>query len=962
MAHENIAIQQSNFCIGPQTGTICTIDTTNVSTVLRVKDTSGSTIVDYSLTSNIISELIGLEYIGPTNLTSMVDGLTFFTVEKVDSTRCIIKRWETQTMFSQLYLKEQVIKYTTGLSYYDVTAFAIEYYNRSFTAANAGASGPLASAQYLKMDNVDGLQLGTRLFLGPSTDTDNMGATEVVHVSSVGWYVDEYRVYLTSPIQNEYKIGDSISLYTHLYLYSKIAYGGSVGGGTIYKFNAYSWNKIEADSEDIYGRVTAARWCPVIRGIASIVGSNILFIRPYESYSNWRSLFLKNYSANNVTPYEVYDVIFNGYSIYKLQGKTTLRDDDGTKQTFEWDTYNYQEDTLLPYTDSINIWMDRSILIGYSQYEAINIQVRDQYNVSLRDVNVNLYIEPGDIGAAFDPLSGYGVTDVNGRLTIYYESGTNYEGHTVINGKADKSSTSTGSAFVWNSNSFISKLTYNEDMGLITKTELEGTNSLKQIREWFEEYRGWKRDLSILPDGKSATDWFKPDVWLIQKSYFTSPGGDWVSIDSNDSIYPSVLERWLPMFYKGAGQLDAPKKGIGCEDYPFVNWNDENDRYCISDINESYPICNQIKVVREFESVNTINTLTDFLIYEWVTEMIDGVSVTFIKGMSPYTLVTLPDDESFLQISQLKLSKHTHYVDDEPYDYLWVYGDIDQFVFVEDAIPKFWSEKNPITTDIWIRLRPFVHSLDDSSLRMWVREVDYLGDTGYYEVTDQLTLTPFDAGGSVLGVESLYNPVNNFHHNAIVFVRIEIYDVAPIPNFIETTYWFLVIPDFKAPYLVNLSPAREEDFVSVNTAISFEIKDDGAGIEIDTLEVFVNSRRVHPDDLLIEELSRYHYNVTTINIGPLYYDKRYFVTVKVSDSSPAVNKMNDAWAFYTQTSGEILFIGFDPIRCKRGASRFSSVSVLALGAGDGVDKDTLTLQVLDKDVDINRIPVVYRVS
>ena len=267
-----------------------------------------------------------------------------------------------------------------------------------------------------------------------------------------------------------------------------------------------------------------------------------------------------------------------------------------------------------------------------------------------------------------------------------------------------------------------------------------------------------------------------------------------------------------------------------------------------------------------------------------------------------------------------------------------------------------------MATDVLIRLRPFVHSLDDTRLRMWIREVSYMGDTGYYEVTDQLILTPFDAGGSVLGVEVLYDPVNNFQHNAVVFIRIEVYDLAPIPNFIETTYWFHVVPDLRAPYLVNLSPAREEDFVSINASISFEIKDDGAGIDTDTIEVFVNSRRVHPDDLLIEELSRYHYNVTTVNIGPLYYDKRYFVTVKVSDSSPAVNKMNDAWAFYTLESDQVMFTGFDPIRCKRGASRYSSVSVLALGAGDGVDKDTLILQVLDKGVDINRIPVVYRVS
>ena len=967
MAHENIAIQQPNFCNGPQLGTICTIDMTNMNTVLRVKDTSGSTIVDYSLTSNIINELIGLEYVGPTTLSSIVDGLTFFTVEKINNSKCIIKRWETETMFNQLYFKEQIIKYSTGNNYYDIIAFAVEYYDRSFTAANAGASGPLILAQYLKMSNVDGLQLGTKLFLGPSSDPDNLGVTEVVYVSSVVMYGDEYRVYLTSPIQNQYKIGDSISLYTHFYLYSKIAYGGDVNKGTIYKFNAYSWNKIEADSKDIYKRVTAARWCPIIRGIASIVGTNMLFIRPYESYSNWRSLFLKNYEEDNITFYEVYDVIFDSYSIYRLQDKTTLRDDVGSKQTFEWDTYNYQSDTLLPYSDNINIWMNKSILLSYWQYEEINIQVRDQYHISLRDVNVNLYIDSGDVGATFNPLSGYGVTDINGKLIIGYLSGTSYEGHTLIKSKADKSSTSTGSEFVWNANSFISKLDYDESMGLITKVEVESTNSVKQLKEWFEEYRNWKKNplISPLPTisgvQKNYLDWFKPDVWVIQKSYFTSPGGDWLNVLSGNSIELDLLEKWLPELYNSESQLDAPRDGIGCS-YPFVNWNDVTDRYCISDWKLEYPICNQVKVVREFVSKNTANILTDFLIYEEVEILIDGVPEMVMMGISPYVIATLKENENSLQISQLNLSKHTHYVDGIPYDYLWVYDDIDQFIFVEDAIPKFWSSKNIINTDIWIRLRPFVHSLNTSSLRMWVREVSYVSDTGYYEVTDQLTLTPFDAGGGVLGVEALYNPVNDFHHNAIIFVRIEIYDIAPIPNFIEVEYWFTIIPDFKAPYLTNLSPEREEDFVNINTEILFEIKDAGAGIDINTLECFFNSRKIHSNDLFIEKYNRWHYKVIYTPPKNLYYDKKYKITVKVSDSSEAINKLNDAWAFYTKESSGVMFTGFIPIRCKRGASRFSSVSVLALGAGDGVDKDTLRLQVFDRDVVIRRIPIIYRVS
>ena len=56
MAHENIQISQPNLCMGPQTGTLCTIDTTNPTTVLKVKDTGGSTIIDLTLSSNIIND------------------------------------------------------------------------------------------------------------------------------------------------------------------------------------------------------------------------------------------------------------------------------------------------------------------------------------------------------------------------------------------------------------------------------------------------------------------------------------------------------------------------------------------------------------------------------------------------------------------------------------------------------------------------------------------------------------------------------------------------------------------------------------------------------------------------------------------------------------------------------------------------------------------------------------------
>jgi hypothetical protein len=72
----------------------------------------------------------------------------------------------------------------------------------------------------------------------------------------------------------------------------------------------------------------------------------------------------------------------------------------------------------------------------------------------------------------------------------------------------------------------------------------------------------------------------------------------------------------------------------------------------------------------------------------------------------------------------------------------------------------------------------------------------------------------------------------------------------------------LILYHYKAPYLDNLSPSRQQDLVDVNTQIYFEIKDVGTGIDIDSLECLLNSRLVDASGLNIEKVSRYHYKVT----------------------------------------------------------------------------------------------------
>jgi len=208
----------------------------------------------------------------------------------------------------------------------------------------------------------------------------------------------------------------------------------------------------------------------------------------------------------------------------------------------------------------------------------------------------------------------------------------------------------------------------------------------------------------------------------------------------------------------------------------------------------------------------------------------------------------------------------------------------------------------------------------------------------------------------------MYQPAQIFHHNAIVYVDLEIYDIAPDPNYIYIDYWFKIIPDFNSPYLVNLDPDREENYVPIDKNIYFEIKDDGAGIDIDTLEVFLNSRIIAPTN--IEKVSDYHYKIICNISYDLQFGKSYMVGVKVSDVAENRNYLRDSYRFFTSESSEPWFTGFDPRLCKRGMPRFTDVSFMVLGNGHGVDEDTIRLQVADRDVTdkSNILPIIYRVS
>jgi hypothetical protein len=303
---------------------------------------------------------------------------------------------------------------------------------------------------------------------------------------------------------------------------------------------------------------------------------------------------------------------------------------------------------------------------------------------------------------------------------------------------------------------------------------------------------------------------------------------------------------------------------------------------------------------------------------------------------------------------------HTYWVGGVPYDELFTTSTLSQFVFVSDAIPPFWSEKNSRDTYIWIKLRPNAADLEPLTVLFMVREVSFEGDTGFVDYTAQLTITPFvDISGNI-GLELLLPTQGGFHHNAVVYVHIEVDDA--LGNHVWIDYFFSIIADYKFPYLENLNPSREQALVQVDSDIYFEIKDIGVGVDIDSLDMTVDSRVVTPTSIV--KVDDYHYKVTYNPSTDFYYNKSVQVGVKVKDLSDNENWLNDTYRFYTVESDDIWFTEFQPKVCKRGINPNTYISFLALGVGSGVDKDTIVVQVKGKDVTnrLQLLPVIYRIS
>jgi len=924
---ENIETNRANFCVGPQAGTYCTVDDEVTPVVMHVKNDIGVIIRTYSfypqdtlhtgpapelpLTPDsppfTHHEFIAIQYIGPYDQASYFDGAIFYTLEKraygrrkfytyeneedpeeteerVEYRSNIVRKWLVDDANFRLILDKTYFKDSDEFDWYNADTFAVDNVLTTFDWHTATGTG------VIEVTTTSGLKKYDTLFLGPSSDTTNVGEVEEVYVHSINGTTVEIKTYSgADPPQWEYMQGDPITLIKDIFMFSGpspavdldgIQTGYTSTQGTLYKLDQTNYGEtIDRVYNGIYRNVKCATWNNYYGGLSFVKGSNILHL-DVSNYEVIRSQDIHLESPEATSIIDIYGIDIKEASILKLQRSIIQHDNDGEYYQVDWETYNYHVDTFLPYANTVTLQVSERVLLREGQ-SFITAIVRDQFGVGLLGKNVWFTAE-GDINGELTPVGGYMTTDSNGLASIQYDAGNFYTGSQNINIKVDGGNSVHGSVYVLastiiqqfhevNSQCFLRAVPYPVHEGfLATQTSVDQT---------------------LLIAGKVA---------------YTFPG---------DGLRNNGLVGW-------ENNVVSPTKLIQCQKVP-----------TLTDGEDSEMQIKQSKIL--FSDADEANGET--------TEVEHKL----------YVKATVSAER---EISSNYISRHLSYGHTDSVA-------LDQFIFVQDARPAMYSKKNNVNTDFWIRLRPFAADLDPSSLVVKLREESPLAiNQEWQDVTALGVITMWEAAGAIYGIDFFYNPINDFHHNAVIHIDIEVYDTTAIPNIVILEYWFKIIQDYKAPYIINQLPAVEAYDVVINSEISFDLVDEGEGVDISTLEVFINQRVAL---FTYDEYEPGNYHIYVIHNSSFQFGQSVHVDLVVQDKSDAANKLLDGWRFYCVESTGPWFDMDNtiPKLCVEGLERNHPVSMQIYGINDtGIDYDSIRMEVGGRYRNLRIIPVVYRLS
>lgn len=824
---------------------------------------------------------------------------------KVEYSSNIIRKWKLDATNLRLDLVQTIIKNSDDSNWFGGASFSVEHYVTTLAASVATGSGEIRLTSNVTLNKYD------KLLLGPSTDVDNLGAFEEVSVDSVEGSIVRIRTDSGyTPPKYDYVVDNSVTIFKNIHLLcdaepdivDEIEVGKKEPVGYLYSLDELNYGAVlNKLNSGLFNNVKAADWCLTYGALGIVKELNVVY---YSLTNNEiiRSQYLSNYYITNDFIVPILALSFSGTTVYKFQRYRIQRDDTGVYVLISWSTCNLNTDSLLPYTASVTSYVNNCIILpGETNY--LTVIVRDQFGVGL--LNKNVWVskgsEIGDVGSSLDPLDGYLITDANGLGVIRYKSGYSYSGIVNLYFKADGSNSTYGSAYIVHKKFFVQLNNITSSENVFTITDVNAVVQTSTLSSY---------DGSVI---------VKPVLSLMYPDNRLSDENKWQDYPGSEplpEILPTSVLRtiWTAYFHKTDSEFYAPE------------------------IKLALPLTKLI-----FSSFGDNLGIND-------ESIIDSANML---GRVKHCLALKEEPYSKRQVSINYVSRHINYGNTANVN-------INQFVFVSEAVPAMWSEKNNVDTKFWIRLRPFATDLNPNTLVIKLREISYEGDSGWYDITSLGTITTFDAGTGLEGVDFLYYPLVAFKHNATVYVNIEVYDTSGVPNLLVVNYWFKLIQDYQAPYITNRVPDFEELDVSLDTPITFDLLDVGAGVDINTLQIFINNVSTHFEYL---EFVPGNFHIKCLGVNTFHYGEKVRITVDVKDRSENKNRLYDSWYFYCLESSGPWIDKYNvvPLKCAVDIKKGQSVEIQVYAIDNtGLDQQSIKLDIGGKTRSIILTPIIYR--
>lgn len=421
----NIQINDGNFSLGPSSGFFYTVSF-SLQSLLQV-EADGTVVATFPISlSQLRNPVLELHY----------DGTFFWTLERLPSNLgVVIKKWRLYpfktALFpsvspSELRWQDEITLLNKPNIIYDGEAFAVEHFHRTLSlSASQGSST-------IRLNSVDGISIGTVLYLGPSTAGGFAGNEEQITVQGINTTTNDVTFVKQGGLENDFTGGDPVDFHTSIWFFNDHSYSGQADNrGTLNQFEYPSKSLITIDSGARYSGVTAADYdqtkLSFIRSFMLLTLETVNITFDLES-----SLEANLVESNKYELIKVHDMIsdLDNDLYFKLQQKETTEDlGTGNLTTVDYDpVFNFQTETNLPFVNSVALSFDntRFAITDNSPQQrgfTVTAEVRDQFNFPVLGESVQFTATQSSLGDPGIPGTmnpAIAITNVSGTASSDY--------------------------------------------------------------------------------------------------------------------------------------------------------------------------------------------------------------------------------------------------------------------------------------------------------------------------------------------------------------------------------------------------------------------------------------------------------------------------------------------------------------------------------------------------------------